>query len=473
MTDNNTLAIDVGTQTTRAVVFDAKGNVLAQAHRDNHIFRPASGHVEQDGRDIINAIYAVVESATSKARDIKQAGLAIQRSSVIAWDSYTGHALSPVLSWQDTRATDALTSLAEYADEIKSRSGLVLTPFYGASKLHWLLKHNAEVAAAYEEDRLCMGPLASYVLFKLLAKRPYLVDESNAARTQLWNLQSRNWDPRLCGLFEVPQSLLPEVLPTCSHYGRVIDTSIPLTAVCGDQNAAFYSIGKLPLKTAFINLGTGAFILLPTGNTPKPHPRLLTTLAHSDSDKVEYMLEATVNGAGSALQWARQRWRIADLHAVLPGWLQKTTAPPVFLNTIGGMGSPWWKSGLEPRFLDPQPDCENKPALCVTAIVESIAFMLTHNLETLKNAGQSFAQCAVSGGLSSLDGLCQRLANLTAMPVLRLINQEATALGAARLATATPAAEPIIERRFTPAADPALKQRYTRFLEGLADLIKT
>lgn len=471
MTDNHTLAIDAGTQTTRAIVFDTHGNILAQAHRDNYILRPAPGHVEQDGRDIVNAIYSVVESVTSKIRDVKQAGLAIQRSSVIAWDKYTGHALSPVLSWQDTRATDTLDSLAELADDIKSRSGLVLTPFYGASKLHWLLKHNAEVAAAFEEDRLCIGPLASYVLFKLLAKRPYLVDESNAARTQLWNLQARSWDAKLCELFNVPGALLPEVLPTCAHYGRVIDTSIPLTAVCGDQNAAFYGISKLPLKTAFVNLGTGAFILLPTGSTPKPHPRLLTTLAHSNRDKVEYMLEATVNGAGSALQWARQRWRIADLHSVLPGWLQKTANPPVFLNTVGGLGSPWWQSGLEPRFLDPQPACESNPAPCVTAIVESIVFMLAHNLTTLKEAGQSFAQCAVSGGLSSLDGLCQRLANLTGMPVLRLAQQETTAWGIARLATAMPPAEPVIERRYTPAADPALKQRYSRFLEGLTSLL--
>jgi glycerol kinase len=471
MTDNHTLAIDAGTHTTRAVVFDTSGNILAQAHRDNHLLRPAPGHAEQDGRDIVNAIYSVVESVTAKIRDIGQAGLAIQRSSVIAWDKYTGHALSPVLSWQDTRAADALTSLMDHADDIKSRSGLVLTPFYGASKLHWLLKRNAEVAAALEEGRLCIGPLASYVLFKLLAKRPYLVDESNAARTQLWNLRERSWDARLCELFDVPQSPLPEVLPTCAHYGRVIDTSIPLTAVCGDQNAAFYGIGKLPLKTAFINLGTGAFILLPTGSTPTPHSRLLTTLAHSNQDTVEYMLEATVNGAGSALQWARQRWRIADLHGVLPGWLQKTATPPVFLNTVGGLGSPWWQSGLEPRFLDPQPACESNPAPCVTAIVESIVFMLAHNLDMLKETGQSFVQCAVSGGLSSLDGLCQRLANLSGTPVLRLARRETTAWGIARLATAMPPADPDIERRFTPAADPALKQRYSLFIEGLRDLI--
>lgn len=467
----NTLAIDVGTHTTRAIVFDAEGNVLTQAHRDNYILRPALGHVEQDGRDIVNTIYAVVESATSKVRDIKQAGLAIQRSSVIAWDSYTGHPLSPVLSWQDSRAADSLTALSKYAEEIKARSGLVLTPFYGASKLHWLLKRNPEVILALEDDRLCIGPLASYVLFKLLAKRPYLVDESNAARTQLWNLQTRAWDPQLCELFEVPQALLPEVLPTCAHYGRVIDTSIPLTAVCGDQNAAFYSVGNLPPDTAFINLGTGAFILSPTGNAPKPHPRLLTTLAHSDSDNVQYMLEATVNGAGSALQWAKQRWRIADLRNLLPGWLQEVDTPPVFLNTIGGLGSPWWQSGLEPRFLDPKPDCENSPALCATAVVESIVFMLMHNLETLKDTGQSFRQCVVSGGLASLDGLCQRLANLTGIPVLRLANQETTALGAALLATAAPPAEPVIERRFDPKPNPALAQRYNRFLEGLRDLI--
>ncbi|HEX7028653.1 MAG TPA: FGGY family carbohydrate kinase [Gammaproteobacteria bacterium] len=472
MTDTLTLAIDVGTHTTRALVSDADGNVLAHAQRENYTLRPATGHVEQDGKDIINSIYAVVESVTSRIHGIKQAGMAIQRSSVIAWDRYTGHPLSPVLSWQDTRAANSVAALDRHADDIKSRSGLVLTPFYGASKLNWLLQNDPEVAASREDERLCIGPLASYVLFKLLAKKPYLVDESNAARTQLWNLQARAWDTRLCELFDIPQSLLPEVLPTCAHYGRVIDTSIPLTAVCGDQNAAFYSIGNLPAETAFINLGTGAFILSPTGQTPKPHPRLLTTLAFSNPDRVQYMLEATVNGAGSALQWARQRWRIADLHGVLPGWLREIDNPPVFLNTIGGLGSPWWRSGLEPRFVDMQPDSENNPALCVTAIVESIAFMLMHNLETLKQAGQSCTQCMVSGGLASLDGLCQKLANLTTMPVLRLATREATALGAALLASSLPPAEPVIEHRFEPKPDPGLTQRYNRFLEGLRDLIR-
>jgi glycerol kinase len=472
MPDTNTLAIDIGTQSTRAFIFNSVGEKLAEASRENLILRPEPGRVEQNGKSIINAACAVIEAVTSKVRNIGQAGLAIQRSSVIAWDRETGQVLSPVLSWQDTRAAAMLESLEPHRDDIKARSGLVLTPYYGASKLNWLLKKQPEIGEALQDGRLCLGPLASYMLFKLVAQKPYVVDESNAARTQLWNISTRRWDPQLCSYFGVPENLLPNLLPTRALFGRVIDTNIPLTAVCGDQNAAFYGIGQMPPATAFINMGTGAFILIPTGDTPHPHPDLLVTSGQSDAQTLQYLLEATVNGAGNTLSWATKKWRIKNLRELLPEWLQNTIDPPVFLNTVGGLGSPWWRSGIDPVFLDAQPDCENNPAACITAIIESIVFMLQYNLDTIRDAGETINQCRVSGGLVSVDGLCQKLANLSGMPVHRLLNTETTGMGAAYLASGLVPPPIPVETYFEPVADAGLKRRYARFIDGLSALIK-
>lgn len=470
MPDTNTLAIDIGTQSTRAFVFNSDGEKLAEASRENLILRPEPGRVEQNGESIIDAARAVIEAVTSKVRNIGQAGLAIQRSSVIAWDRETGHTLSSVLSWQDTRAAAMLESLEPYRDDIKARSGLTLTPYYGASKLNWLLNKHPDINEALNDGRLGIGPLASYALFELLARKPYAVDESNAARTQLWNISTRRWDPQLCSYFGIPEGLLPVLLPTRAHFGCVIDTDIPLTAVCGDQNAAFYGIGHLPPATAFINMGTGAFILIPTGDTPHPHPKLLVAAGQSDEQKLQYLLEATVNGAGNALSWATKKWRIGNLHELLPEWLKNTADPPIFLNTIGGLGSPWWKSGIEPAFIGAPPDCDSNPAACIAAIIESIVFMLQYNLDTIRKAGEAIDQCLVSGGLASINGLCQKLADLSGMPVHRLSNTETTGLGAAYLANGlTPPPIPV-EMHFEPSLDTGLKQRYERFIQALNDL---
>ena len=233
-----------------------------------------------------------------------------------------------------------------HAEKIKELTGLQLSPHYGAGKLRWYLDHLPGAKQAFNEGYLAFGPLASFLLFHLLQDQPLLVDHANASRTQLWNLQTRDWDPWLLDLFGIPLETLPSCRPLCHNYGFLRVTDIPLTAVNGDQTSAIYSLGQPRQDTAIVNIGTGAFILLPTGTELMRQPALLSGLARSTENWGEHIIEGTVNGAGAALDWAARQWDLPNITTHLSTWLSREDEPPLFINTIGGLGSPWWHPGL-------------------------------------------------------------------------------------------------------------------------------
>jgi glycerol kinase len=479
-----TLIIDQGTHATRALLFDAAGQVLATASRPIGLTRHSADRIEQDGVEIQQSVTAVLHqifsetglfstSVTNKTADaqkpgfsIAQAGVATQRSSVIAWDRQTGQPLSPVLSWQDRRAHAWLGQFEPEAAAIKQRNGLPLSPHYGASKLRWLLDNVDGVKEAAQNGRLAFGPLASFVLFQLLAGQSLLADHANAARTQLWQLDSRDWDPWLLDLFGVPAAPLPDCVPIRHNYGRIAQTQIPVTAVNGDQNAAVYALGRPQPGTAIVNLGTGAFVLVPTGDRLLRHDTLLTGLTDSDAHSGDYTLEGTVNGAGSALSWAAEQLGLGPIRDYLDDWLAATPEPPLFINSIGGLGSPFWRPGPDPHWQE-----EGTAAAKMAAVAESILFLLYANIETMQAAGVTIEQFRLSGGLARSDALCQRLANLTERPVIRPSETEATARGTAWLAAGRPAhwPDPAPAAIFTPRPDTALQTRHRRFLTALQE----
>ena len=468
MTSELTLVIDQGTHATRALAFDAKGLVVATAHYPIALQRISADRIEQDAQEIVISMHHVIEAVLSddrvRHRGIARAGMATQRSSVVAWDINTGEALAPMLSWQDRRAAAWLGQFAEQEFEIKERTGLPLSPHYGASKLHWLLENVPTVQQADRDGRLRFGPLASFLLFHLLRERPLLSDHANAGRTLLWNIDSCDWDPWLLDLFGLPLKLLPSCRPIVHDYGLLAAGDIPLTAVNGDQNAAVYNLGRPAPGTAIVNLGTGAFVLVPTGTKRVPHARLLSGLASSDATARDYTIEGTVNGAGAAIKWAADTWQIKDISAQLPAWLDQAQDPPIFLNSIGGLGSPFWQPGPSPRIIGQGPPWQQ-----VVAVAESILFLLQINLEQIAAAGMVVEQIRISGGLANLDGLCQRLADLSGKSVYRPVETEATARGAAWLASGRPSLWP--EEKpgaiFNPRPNVALSIRYQLFLDEL------
>ena len=458
------LAIDQGTHASRALVVDETGRVVARGVRDVALSHPQPDWAEQDGEEIVASIVEAVSRALAalgaRAAEISCAGLASQRSNAVCWDRVSGQVLSPVFSWQDRRAHAWIGELeAAHGDAVHLKTGLYLSPHYGASKLRWALDHLPAVRAALGSGTLAWGPMASFLTFRLLKERPFLAEPQCAARTQLWNLQARDWDPDLLALFGLPQGFLPQSVPTCHDWGTLetAGLSVPLTAVNGDQSAAVFAFGWPEEDCAYVNIGTSAFVQRALTRAPGHVPRQLTGIILADRDVTVYMVEGNVNGAGTALEWLERELGVTDATGQLPQWLERGGAPPLFLNGIAGLGGPFWRADFASRFAG-----EGEPWQKAVAVVESMAFLLQANIDHMAQFIPAPRRMRVSGGVSRLDGLCRRLAAVSGLPVHRREDPEASARGIAYLAAGRPAAwnTTPVEQVFAPARDDALRERY-------------
>ena len=460
------LAIDQGTHASRALVFDRHGRTLASGVANIAITYPQADWAEQDGQEVVNSVRVAATQALqalgTRRQDVVAAGLSSQRSSVTCWDRITGAPLSPIFSWQDRRAHAWIDELQPHADSVHRKTGLFLSPHYGASKLRWALDHLPAVRAAIDKQTLCWGPMASFVVFCLCAEQPFLADPQCAARTQLWNLHTRDWDPELLALFGLPTGFLPRSVPTCHAWGTLDlpGTAIPLTAVNGDQSAAVFAFGWPEADAAYINIGTSAFVQRALGDFPGQVPRQLTGIILDDGASKVYMVEGNVNGAGSALEWVSKEFGLEQLTDNLPQWLARPEVPPLFLNGIAGLGGPFWQPEFESRFVG-----EAEPWLKAVAVVESIAFLLQANIDHMNMYVPAAQRIRISGGVSLLDGLCQRLACISGLPVHRRDDPEASARGIAYLACGRPADwnQGAHEDVFAAHSDSALQARYRRW----------
>jgi len=471
-TDPIYLAIDQGTHASRAVLLDARGCVLASGEQGIGLARPQPDWAEQDGEEMVASIFSAVALALSalgeRRHDIVAAGLASQRASCICWDRRDGRPLSPLFSWQDRRAHLWLRQFETRAEEVHRKSGLYLSAHYGASKLRWALDHLPAVRAARDAGTLCWGPQASFLAFRLLDEHPLLADPQCAARTQLWNLATRDWDPELLALFGLPPGFLPLSVPTCHPFGtlRTADVAIPLTAVNGDQSAAVFAFGWPEEDSAYINIGTSAFVQRALTRDPGYVPRQLSGIILDDGASTVYTVEGNVNGAGTALEWLRTELGIEDVVSLLPQWLEAAGEPPLFLNGIAGLGGPFWKPDFASRFVG-----AGEPWQQAVAVVESIAFLLQANIEEMAKHVPPAARIRVSGGVSRIDGLCRRLAAVSGLPVHRREDPEATAHGIGYLAAGRPAQwnSASEEEIFPPVNDAAIRQRYQRWRALMAE----
>jgi len=462
------LALDQGTHASRALVVDRTGRILAQGVREIGMAHPHPDWAEQDGEEVVASIFDAVAQAVAKigARksEISCAGLASQRANAVCWDRTTGRPLSPIFSWQDRRAHVWISALEPvHGDTVHRKTGLYLSPHYGASKLRWALDHLPAVRAAREAGTLAWGPMASFLVFRLLKERPLLAEPQCAARTQLWNLQTRDWDPALLQLFGLPAGFLPQSVPTCHAWGT-LDTeaiSVPLTAVNGDQSAAVFAFGWPEENCAYVNIGTSAFVQRALTRAPGHVPRQLTGIILANGATTVYMVEGNVNGAGTALAWLQDALGIAEVTAQLPAWLERAAPPPLFLNGIAGLGGPFWKADFASRF-----EGEGEPWQKSVAVVESIAFLLQANIDHMAKFVPAARRIRVSGGVSRLDGLCRRLASVSGLPVHRRDDPEASARGIAYLAAGRPEGWNTApkEEVFAPSPDEALRERYRRWL---------
>lgn len=452
------LAIDQGGQSSRAILFDGNGIVVDQSQFPVPTQRRGVDVVEQGAEDLLHSVQRAIRNVIYRSPGpIKYAGLATQRSNVVCWERDTGKPLSPVISWQDRRNADWLARLRLDEADIRHRTGLMPSPHYGASKLRWCLDNLPSVQQATNKGNLAMGPLASFLCARLLDGQPFVSDPANASRTLLWNYLEGDWDRTLLRIFDVSREMLPKVCETTAHFGNLKDTGIALTACTGDQSAVPFAWSEPGVDTVFVNAGTGAFVLreLPAG--PQHFPGLPCSVLLFRDGRMRYAVEGTINGAGSALEWLSGKvgQQAESLIEVRNG-----LEPPLFLNGISGLGSPYWQPEFPSRFVG-----HGGHEAKARAVLESIVFLITVNLDVMQEALPQPRHIVLTGGLSKISHLGQMLANLTQMPVLKPPFVEATARGVVRLAMGShkswPDEEPSI--LFKPADDPSLHRRFAKW----------
>ena len=462
------VAIDQGGHASRAIAFDLTGTAIAESYCAISTFRSGKDRVEHDAHEVTQSIRTALtdlQQALGSAVDrVVAAGLATQRSSIACWDQRTHQPLSPILSWQDRRHATFVERLRPHEADIRARTGLVLSPHYGASKLRWCLDNVDAVRDAAKHKRLAAGPLSAWLLRSLLIERPHLVDAVNAARTQLLDLHTHAWSSELTTLFGVPQTVLPSVVANRHAFGHIAFGArrIPVTVCTGDQAAMPFALGRPDAQTIYLNIGTGAFLQRSAEQAEAPQGLLAGLMFTSERDgvmQVAHSIEGTVNGAGSAIDWLSERAGI-DTHRAAHAMTREqaaTLTPPIFVNGVSGVGSPYWRSQLDSRFSG-----EGGATARLIAVLESIAFLICANIERMREGVQ---RVRISGGLSSSDYLCECIATLSGLTIERLTLPESTATGLAFLVAGEPAdwrPNPELER-FVGVTDNELSRRYEQW----------
>ena len=491
------LAIDQGTQSTRAAVIDGQGRLVELRQVPVSLNRVSDLMVEQDGDELIESIRQAIAGVVSAQNqgNIRSAGLATQRSSVVAWDRKSGKPLSNVISWQDVRGHELVESFEPpIAARIQRTSGLPLSPHYGASKIRWLVDRLRSQGVDLESGDVCIGSLSSFLLAKLIeGEKPCQVDHANGGRTQLMSFENRDWDDDLLSWFGIPKSVLPETRPTQFDFGILAGTEIPVRVCQRDQTAAVFGYGNLPAGTAHINLGTGGFILAPASDLKSLRSQdkmpLLISLANSTLEGADYFVEGTVNGGGAAIKWAADQLGLESVEQNLDAWADSDDQTPLFFNSVGGIGSPIWNSNpddsLANRWFDQglKPIQQPAPEQAMVGVLESIVFLVTMNLDAMCDFEIPISKLRLTGGVAKSEAICQRLADLSGCQIIRPSESESTLLGITRLlrgqendgeqsdGSATGlVADQGIGKGFTARSNQPLKQRYEAFKKLISRL---
>jgi len=439
------LAIDQGTTSSRAAIFNERGQCLGSAAQPLTQHFPRPGWVEHDADEIWRTVAETVPLALARARitgsELAAIGLTNQRETVVLWDRRSGRPVAPAIVWQDRRTADFCRE--HRADEpwLRERTGLVLDPYFSATKILWLLQSDPALRNRAEAGQLAFGTVDSWLLWNLTGGVAYLTDASNASRTLLLELQTASWNDDLCGFFQVPRSMLPEIRPSTSDFGQTADlgflpAGVPITGIAGDQQAALFGQGGTRAGDAKCTYGTGAFFLLHTGPQPvRSRHRLLTSLAACTGGVPQFVLEGSVFVAGAAVQWLRDGLHLigdaADVEALAAR--ADPAEPALLVPGFVGLGAPHWIP--EARGVLFGLTRGTTAAELARAALEGVAFQVVDLVAAAdQDYGQPLTALRVDGGMAQNASFLQLQADVLGLPVLPALEKEATALGAALLA---------------------------------------
>ncbi len=440
------LALDQGTTSARAIVFAADGAVLALAQREIGLTFPQAGWVEQDPLEIWTAQRATAAEALQDSgvaiADVAAIGITNQRETTIVWDRATSLPIAPAIVWQDRRTAERCEELRRAGHEalVRRKTGLVLDPYFSATKIRWLLDAVPGARERAARGELAFGTVDSWLAWQLSGGRLHITDATNASRTLLYDLRAGDWDDELLALFDVPRALLPAVCDTCGVVGQtdaaVFGAPLPLAAMVGDQQAALFGQACTARGMTKVTYGTGCFLLLNTGEEPvESQSGLLSTVALQRGGRRTYALEGSVFIGGAAIQWLRDGLGIiaeardsAALAARVPA-----SDGVYFVPALAGLGAPYWEPRARGAILGLTRG--TTAAHIARATLEGIAFQVADLLGAVAgDAGVTPADVRADGGASHNDLLLQFQADVLGVPVTRAAQTESTALGAALLA---------------------------------------
>jgi len=435
------LALDQGTSSSRAVVFGRDGRLLASAQRELPQHFPQPGWVEHDAEEIWTHQLQCAREAVAKA-EVKVAAIGItnQRETVVLWDRKTGRPLHKALVWQDRRTAAFCENLKQQGLEprVRELTGLVLDPYFSATKLRWLLDHVPGARERAARGELAFGTIDSWLLWKLTDGKVHATDASNASRTLIYDIHRGDWSDELLAAFDIPRSLLPEVRPSSGVFGQATEFGVPIAGIAGDQQAALFGQAALQPGQAKNTYGTGCFLLLHTGTQARTSTQgLITTRAAQVDSTAQYALEGSVFVGGAVVQWLRDGLRAIGGSGEVQALASSVPDPGgvMFVPAFAGLGAPYWRPDARGALLGLTRGTTQ--AHIARAALESIAFQSAAVLTAMNadvGAAERLTELRVDGGASANDLLMQFQADLLGIPVLRPKVIETTALGAALLA---------------------------------------
>jgi len=447
MAEKYIMAIDEGTTSTRAIIFDHNGKEVADGQREFTQYFPHSGWVEHDANEIWNAVQATIADAFINSGiqpdQIQGIGITTQRETTVIWDKVTGLPIYNAIVWQSRQTSDYANKIIEdgHSDMIHEKTGLLVDPYFSATKIRWILDHVDGAQERAEKGELLFGTIDSWLVWKLTGGKSHVTDYSNASRTMLFNIHELQWDKDILKLLNIPEVMLPEPKGNSEVYGYTMDyhfygSRVPVSGMAGDQQAALF--GQLALKKGMVKntYGTGAFVLMNTGEEPIiSKNNLLTTIGYSINGKVNYVLEGSVFVAGSALQWLRDGMKMIESAPESETFANESENDDevYVVPAFTGLGAPYWDSAARGAVFGLTRGTSNKDF--IKATLQSLAYQTRDVVDTMyKDTGIEIPALRVDGGAARNNYLLQFQADLLNTPVERVANLETTAMGAAFLA---------------------------------------
>ncbi len=446
MTTTYILALDQGTTSSRAIIFDREGKIIALAQKEFKQYYPQSGWVEHDAQEIWSSQLSVAAEAVAKAglkaSEIAAIGITNQRETTVIWDRSSGRPIGPAIVWQDRRTARYCDELKEkgHSDTIRDKTGLLIDAYFSASKINWMLANTPGARKKAEKGQLAFGTVDSWLVWNLTGGEKHVTDVSNASRTMLYNIHRLAWDDELLELFDVPKSLLPTVRGSSEIYGEtaanILAAKLPIAGIAGDQQAALF--GQLCTQPGMVKntYGTGCFLLMNIGDKPvRSKNNLVTTIAWKLGDRVSYALEGSIFIGGAIVQWLRDGLGIIRQSADVEELASrvKDTEGVYLVPAFAGLGAPHWDPYARGTIVGLTRG--SNAAHIARAALEGIAFQTVDILRAMEaDAGTEIKELRVDGGATANKLLLQFQADILQATVIRPKITETTAIGAAYLA---------------------------------------